>query len=87
MLARPLHEELTRPKQSSKQPRCLSGDDWLTALPAPLQKQMQQMVDMYLGAGILMTPAKPLSRKWPSKARSNGEDLSPDADPLASRRV
>ena len=32
-----------------------NDDDWLTALPAPLQKQMQQMVDMYLGAGILMT--------------------------------
>jgi len=30
-------------------------DDWLTALPAPLQKQMQQMVDMWLGAGMLMT--------------------------------
>ena len=32
-----------------------ADDDWLAALPAAMQKQMQQMVDMWLGAGMLMT--------------------------------
>ena len=32
-----------------------ADDDWLAALPAAMQKQMQQMVDMWLGAGMIMT--------------------------------
>ena len=32
-----------------------AADDWLAALPAAMQKQMQQMVDMWLGAGMIMT--------------------------------
>ena len=49
-----------------------------------IQKQMQQMLDMYLGAGIIMTRIN--SWKWPSKARANPRDC-PDADPFAGRRV
>ena len=35
-----------------------ADDDWLTAMPEALRKQMQQMLDMYLGAGIIMTKDK-----------------------------
>ena len=34
------------------------GDDWMDTMPEALRKQMQQMLDMYLGAGIIMTKEK-----------------------------
>mmetsp|Transcript_8128 Transcript_8128/g.24084 ORF Transcript_8128/g.24084 Transcript_8128/m.24084 type:complete len:440 (-) Transcript_8128:60-1379(-) len=34
------------------------GDDWMERMPEALRKQMQQMLDMYLGAGIIMTKEK-----------------------------
>jgi hypothetical protein len=42
-------------KKAAKPP---ADDDWLTAMPEALRKQMQQMLDMYLGAGIIMTKDK-----------------------------
>ena len=33
-------------------------DDWMETMPEALKKQMQQMLDMYLGAGIIMTKDK-----------------------------
>ena len=33
-------------------------DDWMETMPEALKKQMQQMLDMYLGAGIIMTKEK-----------------------------
>ena len=35
-----------------------AGDDWMETMPEALRKQMQQMLDMYLGAGIIMTKEK-----------------------------
>ena len=35
-----------------------AGDDWMETMPEALRKQMQTMLDMYLGAGIIMTKEK-----------------------------
>ena len=43
------------PGGDEKAPNPPAADDWLAALPAAMQKQMQQMVDMWLGAGMIMT--------------------------------
>ena len=35
-----------------------AGDNWMETMPEALRKQMQTMLDMYLGAGIIMTKEK-----------------------------
>ena len=35
-----------------------AGDDWMAQMPEAMRKQMQLMVDMYLGAGIIMDREK-----------------------------
>lgn len=50
-----------------------AGDDWMAQMPEAMRKQMQLMVDMYLGAGIIMDREKfmELGAQGEAKVRSS----------------
>ena len=63
-----------------------AGDDWMERMPEALRKQTRMMLDMYLGAGIIMTQEKFMDMASKG-ADHNREDVPPDADKVAGRRI